>query len=297
MGKFLPDSLSVSRAADLPGAQTRSVSANYFSVMGIPFINGTTFREGSDQNSPPEVVVSESLARLYWPQTSPIGHTLKFDLDANSPAYTVVGVVGDVHQNTLDQNTGAEYYLSYWNGPDRSMGIIVKTQLDETVIGRELEGALHSVDPEQPFAHVASFDELVQEASRPQRTRFILLSLISGVALLLTAVGVFGLISYLVQQRTREIGIRLALGSGRGHIVFKALKDVMELVFLGIGAGIVIALVLSHFIEHLLFKVSAFNPLVYIEAVVLLVAVALAACAIPALRAAYIDPANALRIE
>jgi putative ABC transport system permease protein len=297
MGKFLPDSLSVSRAADLPGAQTRSVSTNYFALMGIPFINGTTFREGSDQNSPPEVVVSESLAKQYWPQTSPIGHTLKFDLDANSPAYTVVGVVGDVHQNTLDQNTGAEYYLSYWNGPDRSMGVIVKTQLDETVIGREIEGALHSVDPEQPFAHVASFDELVQEASRPQRTRFILLSLISGVALLLTAVGVFGLISYLVQQRTREIGIRLALGSGRGHIVFKALKDVMELVFLGIGAGIVIALVLSHFIEHLLFKVSAFNPLVYIEAVVLLVAVALAACAIPALRAAYIDPANALRIE
>jgi|GEM_PF-1400597 len=297
MGKFLPDSLSVARAADLPAAQTRSVSANYFAVMGIPFRSGTTFREWSDNSSPSEIVISQSLAAQYWSQTSAIGHTLKFDLDANSPAYTVVGVVGDVHQNTLDQNTGPEYYVSYWNSPDRSMGIIVETPLDPTVMGREIEASLHSIDPNQPFAHVASFDELVQEASRPQRTRFILLSLISAAALLLTAVGVFGLISYLVQQRTREIGIRLALGSGRGHIVFKTLKDVMLLVLLGIGAGVGIALVLSRFIEHLLFNTSAFSPLVYVEAVMLLIAVALAACAIPALRAAHIDPATTLRID
>jgi predicted permease len=297
MGKFLPDSMSVTRAADLPAAQTRSVSANYFSVMGIPFVGGTTFREGSEESSPAEVVISQSLARQYWPQTSAIGRTLKFDLDADSPAYTVVGVVDDVHQNTLDQNTGAEYYLSYWNGPDRSMGLIVKTPLDKTVMDREIETSLHSIDPDLPFAHVASFDELVREASRSQRTRFILLSLISGAALLLTAVGVFGLISYLVQQRTREIGIRLALGSGRGRIMFKILKDVMLLVFLGIGTGIVIALVLARFIEHLLFNVSALNPVIYLEAVILLIAVALTACAIPALRAARIEPAIALRIE
>jgi putative ABC transport system permease protein len=297
MGKYLPDSLSVSRAADMPISQTRSVSENYFAVMGIPFLSGRTFKEGSEEISPAEVVVSKSLAAQYWPQTSAIGHTLKFDLDANSPAYTIVGVVGDVHQNTLDQNTGAEYYLSYWNKPDRSMGLIVKTPLDENVMAKEIEASLHSIDPEQPFAHVASFDELVHEASQAQRTRFILLSLVSGAALLLTAVGVFGLISYLVQQRTREIGIRLALGSGRGRIVFTALKDVMLLVFVGIVAGIVIALVLARFIEHLLFKMSAFSPVIYLEAVLLLIAVALAACAIPALRAAYIDPAITLRTE
>jgi predicted permease len=297
MGKFLPDSISVSRAADLPAAQTRSVSANYFAVMGIPFLRGAAFREGSEGNSPAEVVVSQSLAMQYWPGTGAIGHTLKFDLDANSPAYTIVGIVGDVHQNTLDQNTGPEYYLSYWNGPDRSMGLIVKTPLDEAVISREIEASLHSIDPNQPFAHVASFDELVQEASRPQRTRFILLSLISGAALLLTAVGVFGLISYFVQQRAREIGIRLALGAGRGRIIFKTLKDVMLLLALGIATGMVMALVLSRFMEHLLFKVSAFNPIIYLEAVSLLTAVALAACAIPALRAAYIDPAATLRID
>jgi len=297
MGKYLPDSLSVSRAADLPIAQTRSVSANYFVVMGIPFLSGKTFREGSEDNSPPEVVVSKSLATQYWPGSSAIGHTLKFDLDADSPAYTIVGVVGDVHQNTLDQNTGAEYYVSYWNNPDRSMGLIVRTPLNETAINKEIEASLHSIDPDQPFAHVASFDKLVQEASRPQRTRFILLSLISGAALLLTSVGVFGLISYLVQQQTKEIGIRIALGAGRSHIIFKTLKDVMLLVLLGIGIGIAIALALSRFIEHLLFRVSAFNPVIYFEAVMLLIAIALAACAIPALRAACIDPATALRIE
>ena len=205
--------------------------------------------------------------------------------------------MGHVHQNTLDQNTGAEYYLSYWNRPDRSMGLIVGTPLDESAINREIEGSLHSIDPDQPFAHGASFDELVKEASRPRRTRFILLSLISGAALLLTAVGVFGLVSYLVQQRTREIGIRIALGSGRTRIIFKTLKEVMLLVLVGIGSGIAIALVLSRFIEHLLFRVSAFNLVIYLEAVILLIAVALAAYAIPALRAAYSDPATALRIE
>jgi putative ABC transport system permease protein len=296
MGRFLPDSLSVSRAADLPLAQTRSVSENYFAVMGIPLL-GRVFQEGSDGNSPAEVVISKSLALRYWPQGSAIGHTLKFDLDANSPAYTIVGVAGDVHQNTLDQNTDAEYYLSYRNKPDRSMGLIVKTSLNESVIAREIEAALHSIDPNQPLAHVASFEELVREASQAQRTRFILLSLISGTALLLTAVGVFGLISYVVQQRTREIGIRLALGSGRSRIVLKTLKDVMQFVLLGVGVGTVMALMLSRFIEHILFKVSAFNPVVYLEAITLLVAVALAACAIPALRAAYIDPAITLRIE
>ncbi len=297
MGKYLPDSLSVARAADLPAAQTRSVSPNYFATMGIPFLSGQTFHEGSENNSLAEVVVSQSLATQYWPGSSAVGHTLKFDLDSDSPAYTIVGVVGDVHQNTLDQNTGAEYYFSYWNHPDRSMGLIVRTQLDETTINRETEDSLHSIDPDQPFAHVASFAELVQEAAQPQRTRFILISLISGAALLLTAIGVFGLISYLVQQRTREIGIQIALGAGRGRIVFKTMKDVMLLVLLGIGIGIVIALLLSRFIEHLLFNVSAFNPVTYLEAVILLIAVALGACAIPALRAAYIDPAIALRIE
>jgi putative ABC transport system permease protein len=297
VGRFLPDNLSVSRAVDLPIAQTRSVSENYFAVMGIPLLSGRTLREGSENNSPPEVVVSKSLATRYWPQTSAIGHTLRFDLDANSLVYTIVGVVGDVHQNTLDQNTGAEYYLSYWNKPDRSMGLIVKTPIEESVISREIEASLHSIDRDQPFSHVASFDELVHEASQSQRTRFILLSLISGAALLLTAVGIFGLISYLVQQRTREIGIRLALGSGRSRIVFKTLKDIMLLVFVGIGAGIGVALGLSRFIEHLLFNVSALNPVIYLEAVTLLIAVALVACALPALRAAYIDPAITLRSE
>jgi len=297
MGKFLPDTISASSPADLPAAQTRSVSANYFAVMGIPFLSGATFREGPEQNSPAEVVISQSLAQQYWPYTSAIGHSLKFDLDATSPAYTIVGVVGDVHQNTLDQNTGPEYYLSYWNGPDRSMGVIVKTSLDATVAGREIEAALHSLDPNQPFAHVASFDELVQEASRPQRTRFMLLSLISGAALLLTAIGVFGLISYLVQQRNREIGIRLALGSGRGSIIFRILKDVMRPVLVGIGSGIAIALILSRFIQHLLFDISASNAAVYLEAVTLLIAVALVACALPTLRAACINPATTLRIE
>jgi putative ABC transport system permease protein len=297
MGRFLPDTLSVSRPVDMPIAQTRSVSENYFALMGIPLLSGRTLKEGSEENSPPEVLVSKSLATQYWPKTSAIGHTLKFDLDANSTAYTIVGVVGDVHQNTLDQNTGVEYYLSYWNKPDRSMGLIVKTTLDESVMAREIETALHSIDPEQPLAHAASFDELVREASRPQRTRFILLGLISGAALLLTAVGVFGLISYLVQQRSREIGIRLALGSGRSRIMFQTVKSVMLLVFLGVGAGIAIALALARFIEHLLFKVSAFNPLVYLEAIGLLIAVALVACAVPAFRAASIDPATTLRIE
>jgi len=160
---------------------------------------------------------------------------------------------------------------------------------------RAVQGALHAIDPDQPFAHVASFDQLVQEVARPQRTRFILLTIISGIALLLAAVGMFGLISYLVTQRTREIGIRLALGSGRGRVVLIVVKDAMKLV--GLGISIVIAMSLSILMSNLLFGISAFDAVAYVASGVLLVAVPLAASVLPAFRAASIDPAIALRAE
>lgn len=297
LGPFLPDSISVSRPADMPIAQNRSVSENYFSVMEIPVLKGRTLREGAAGNSPKELVISQSLAKLYWPNASPIGHHIKFGLDPSSPTYTIVGVVGDVHQSSLDKNTGAEYYQSYWNDPDRSMGLVVKTTLAPMIMDREVQGALHSLDPEQPFAHVASFDNLVYEASQPQRIQFTLLGMISAVALLLTAIGIFGLISYLVTQRTREIGIRLALGSGRRRVISTVLKDAAKLIAVGMGAGIVIALGLSHLIRHLLFQVSAFNPAAYVGAGALVIVFALMACILPASRAARIDPVAALRME
>ena len=296
-GQFVPDTMSVSRAVEMPISQSRSVSTNYFSVMGIPFLSGHTFGEGTEENRPKEVVISQSLAKQYWPDTSAIGHHLKFDLDAKSPAYTIVGIVGDVRQNTLDKSTGAEYYVSYWNDSDRSMGLVVRTTVSGNSMQRAVQGALHAIDPDQPFAHVASFNQLVQEVARPQRTRFILLSIISGIALLLAAVGIFGLISYLVTQRAREIGIRLALGSGRGRVVLIVVKDAMKFVGLGISIGIVIALGLSSLMSNLLFGISAFDAVAYVASVVLLTALALAACILPAFRAASIDPAIALRAE
>ena len=297
LGQFLPDSLSVTRAGDLPVAQNRSVSANYFAVMDIPVLRGRAFMEGTEGNAPKEVVISQSLAKMYWPNTSPIGHHMKFDLDSASPSYTIVGVVGDVHQNTLDKNTGAEYYQSYSNDPDRSIGLVVRTPLGAASMQRPVERALHALDPDQPFAYVAPFSGLVEEASRPQRTSFMLFSLVSGIALLLTAVGIFGLISYLVSQRTREIGIRLTLGSGRDRVIWAVVKDAMEPVGLGICIGVVAALSLSGVMRNLLFGVSPFDHFSYVAAIALLIALALAACALPAYRAASTDPIQALRTE
>jgi putative ABC transport system permease protein len=296
-GQFLPDSLSVSRTVDMPSAQNRSVSANYFEVMGIPFLSGHSFGKGTEQNPPKEIVISESLAHQYWPHDSAVGHFIRFDLIQKSPTYTIVGVVGDVHQNTLDKSTGPEYYVSYWNDPDRSMGLVLRTKVDKTSMQRTVEAALHSIDPDQPFAHVASFNDPVQDVSRPLHTRFMLFSIISGIALLLVSVGIFGLISYLVAQRTREIGIRMALGAGRWRVVLAVLEDALKLVGLGICIGGVIALSLSWVLKGLLFEVSPWDWMSYATASVVVVVLAIAACIVPAYWASRIHPSIALRTE
>lgn len=296
IGEFQPDTVPSNQSADLPRAQTRSTSSNYFAVMGIPVLRGRTFQSGSEESSPKEVVVSRSLAAQYWSGTDPVGHTMKLGSDEEAP-YTIVGVVGDVHQNTLEKNTGAEFYLSFRGHPDRSMGLVVNTIVDPKTMQVSVENALHSLNPELPIAHSSSYDELVDEASGAQRVHLVLLTLVAGLAVILTAIGVFGLVSYFVTQRTREIGIRIALGAGRSRIFAVVAREILLLLGIGVAGGLAIALGFSGLMEHLLFGVSAFDPVMYASASLLIVACALTASVVPLLRAFQIEPASILKVE
>jgi putative ABC transport system permease protein len=297
IGEFQPDTLPATQNSDLPRAQTRSTSPEYFVVMGIPVLQGRIFEPGSEEFTPKEVVISRSLAAQYWPASNPIGHTLKLGSDDEDTPYTVVGVVGDVHQNTLEKSTGPEFYLSFHGHPDRSMGLVVNTTVDPKTMQVSVENALHSLNPELPIAHTASFDELVQEASGAQRVHLFLLTLVAALAVVLTAIGVFGLVSYFVTQRTREIGIRIALGAGRSRIFSVVAREILLLLGIGVGGGLGIALGFSGLLKHLLFGVSAFDPAMYASASLLVVACALLASVFPLVRAFHIETASILNVE
>jgi putative ABC transport system permease protein len=242
-------------------------------------------------------VINQALARHYFPNRDPIGQRMMVGTDSSSPWYTIIGIVGDVHQSGLDQDSGAEFYLSYLESPARSMGLAVRTSRDPADMLPSVMGAVQAVDPDQPVAHVATMSELVRDAARPQRARLMLLGTVAAVALLIAAVGLFALTSYLVSQRSSEIGIRLALGAARNRIFWVVVGQGFRLTSIGVLLGLVLALVLLRSMATLLFGVSAFDLPAFSAAVVLLLLVALIACALPALRAARSDPMKALRKE
>ena len=294
---FVPEGLNIVSPADAPSGNYRAVSPDYFSTMGIPLVSGNTFSGRDDSNAPKEIVINQALARHYFPNRDPIGQRMMVGTDSSSPWYTIIGIVGDVHQSGLDQDSGAEFYLSYLESPARSMGLAVRTSRDPADMLPGVMGAVQAVDPDQPVAHVATMSELVRDAARPQRARLMLLGTVAAVALLIAAVGLFALTSYLVSQRSSEIGIRLALGAARNRIFWVVVGQGFRLTSIGVLLGLVLALVLLRSMATLLFGVSAFDLPAFSAAVVLLLLVALIACALPALRAARSDPMKALRNE
>jgi putative ABC transport system permease protein len=295
MNPFVPEGMAISSPADAPIGNYRAVSPDYFKTMGIRMLSGQTFSGRDDANAPKEVVINEALAYRYWPNTDAVGHHMKVGTDPASPSYTIIGVAGNVHQSALDQDSGAEFYLSYLESPARSMGIAVRTQVDPGSMLPLVQSALQSVDPDQPIAHVATMTELVQDAARPQRARFVLLGTVTTLALLIAAVGLFALMSYLVAQRSSELGIRMALGAPRTKIFWLVVGQGLRFTVIGILVGLVLAVVFASSMSALLFGISVFDPAAFAAAVVLLLLTAAVACALPAWHAARLDPTHALR--
>ncbi|HVG35500.1 MAG TPA: ABC transporter permease [Pyrinomonadaceae bacterium] len=277
-----------------PQVDPRAVSPDYFRTIGTPLISGRMFTDADDDKAPPVSIVNESTARHRWGKEDPVGKRVSFD---NGQTWvTIVGVVGDVKQYGLDREAADEIY-----GPVAQLSfggfLLVKTMSDPTSMSRLMRNTVHQVDPDTAVDQVRTLQQVRDDSVASPRLTALLLGLFAVLALIITAAGITGVMALSVTQRTREIGIRMALGATRGRILTMVMRQGMTLVLLGLAFGVAGALVLNRLISSLLFATPGADPLTFAVVSCLLMLVAGAACLIPALRATGIDPLLALRSE
>jgi predicted permease len=280
-------------------ADERLVGGHYFETMQIPLLQGRLFNEQDTPANPQVVIVDEFMAQQLWPGQSPLGKRLSFGGLAQTPVWaTVVGVVGRVKQYTLDSDSRIALYLPQSQHTGRAMNVVVRTdRLHPEALTSAVARELHQLDRDLPLYGVRSMAQRVAESLARRRFSTWMLVLFSSLSLALAAIGVYGVMSYLVSQGTREIGIRMALGATRRGIMGLVVRQGMTLAITGVAIGLVGALLLTRLLSSLLFGVSVTDPLTFAAISLLLVLVALLASYVPARRTARIDPMIALRSE
>jgi len=270
---------------------------DYFQTMGIPLLHGRLFEQADTiENAPPVIIINEAMARRYWPQQDPIGRRLKFD-DPNfkSPWFTIVGVVGDVRQEGLEMPPGIMAYSP--SGGEWTDDLVIHSKSDPRALVAAVRQQVRAVDPNLAIDHVGVLSDLLSRHESQRKFNALLLGSLAFIALLLTAVGIYGTVSYWVRQRMPEIGIRMALGADQMNIFADVIKSGLQFILPGIALGIAGALAAARLIASLLFGVIASDPATFAAIAILLTLVALAACWIPARRAMRVDPIVALRYE
>jgi putative ABC transport system permease protein len=273
------------------------VTDGYFQVLGIPLIRGRIFDEHDGADSPHVAAISESLARERWPDQDPIGHTIEFgNMDGDLRLLTIVGVVGDVHEYGLDVPARPTVYVNLFQRPRPAITLTMLSDADTQSVTLAAREILQELNPEIP-GRFRTFSQVYSASLGSRRFNVILVGFFGIVALILATVGVFGVMAYSVGRRTREIGVRVALGASSGDVVKMILNQGLRTVFIGVAIGIAGALVLTRVLESLLFGVTATDPLTFSGVTVLLVGAALLACSVPARRATRVDPMVALRYE
>ena len=279
-----------------PSAEFRMVSPNYFATMGIPLLGGDGLPELADSISNGKVVVNRTLAEKYWPGEDPVSRRIRL-FGPNGPWVTVAGVVGDVRQIGLAQPPREELYVSYQAVSAQEMSMVVRTGDDPERLGAAVTNAIREVDPEQPVFGVMSMEQLIDNASAERRVSMLLLLLFAGIALLLSALGIYGVMAYTTNQRRHEIGIRMALGAQGQDVLRLVVGQGMRLVAIGLGLGLIGAWLLSRALASQLYGITPQDPLTYASVAGLLAVVALTASWLPAQRATRVDPMLSLRSE
>jgi putative ABC transport system permease protein len=262
--------------------------------MRIPLLRGRAFVDGDTATAPAVMIVSRSTARRFWGDEDPLGKTVR--RVADSKDFTVVGVVGDVRSTTLNRESPALYYSSgavTWP----LMDLVVRTAGDAAPVMAAVREKVRAIDPLLPLANVRPMREWVDTGAAQPRLNALLLGLFAGVSLLVAAIGTYGVLAYSVSQRTKELGLRMALGADRGGVLRLIVREGMTVGLAGIAIGVLIALALSRALSALVFGVSVSDPWTYGGVSVVLVVVALASCSLPAIRASRVDPMTALRLE
>jgi len=282
-----------------PSTDVTRVTPDYFKTMGLRVIEGRTVEATDRADTPPVCVIDETFARTFWPGESAIGKRVKFGNlnDPEPPWMQVVGVVGHVKNYGVDQPSRVEIYLPFYQRPASSPVIVVETAGDPASLTPGVREAVKSLDPALPIFAARTLNEVVATQMAPRRLAVLLISVFSAVALLLAAIGIYGVMSYAVTLRTQEIGIRMALGAKRDDISRMVLRFGVRMSLIGVTVGLLFAFGLARGMAGLLFQTSTADPPTFSIVPLLLMAVALAACWVPARRATRVDPLVALRTE
>jgi putative ABC transport system permease protein len=283
-----------------PGANFRNVSSDYFRALNIPIVQGRAFNERDTDQAPLVMIVNQALARRDIPGANPVGKRLSLgNTDRNGQPiwFEIVGVVANVRSPELAEAPQPEFYLSSLQDPFAEMSLVVRTSVEPASLASAVRQAAAEVDQTQPLSNLVTMETLVSESVSQPRFNLFLLGLFGGLALLLAAAGIYGVMAYGVAQRTNELGLRLALGAQTRDIMKLILRQGVRLISIGLALGLVAALALTRLMKSLLFGVSATDAATFAAVALLLMLVALLACWIPARRAAKVDPMIALRCD
>jgi predicted permease len=269
----------------------------YFRVLGIPLIRGRLFDERDSANSPHVAVISESLAHNRWPHQDPIGHTIEFgNMDSDLRLLTIVGIVGDTHEYGLDEPPRPTVYVNLFQRPHPEMTVTMLSDADTPSVTSAARAILQEINPDLP-ARFRTFQQVYSASLGSRRFNVILIGFFAITAMLLATAGVFGVMAYAVSRRTREFGVRLALGATSGDVLRMVVGQGMRTILMGVAIGIAGSFALTRTVSSLLFGITATDPITFGGVTLLLIVVALLACYLPARHATKVDPVVALRCE
>jgi putative ABC transport system permease protein len=291
----LPEGEAASGAGDYPQAVYFNASPNYFATMGIPLLRGRDFSSADNSSAPQVAIINQTMAQRFWPNQSALGKRLT--LVRQKSAVEIVGIVGDIERYGLDENVQPEIYFPYSQQARWATYFVVRTNTAAGTFKGAFQSRLANIDTEIRLSRTSSMDDLIRSSLKRPRFNLVLVAIFATTALLLAAVGIYGVMSYLVEQQTREIGIRSALGAKRSHILKLVIGRGVGMASAGIALGLVAAFGLTRFLAGLLYGVAAVDPITFIGISILLLIVAVLACYIPARRATKVDPLVALRYE
>jgi putative ABC transport system permease protein len=298
---LMPASVKIEGRASAPGqeptAYVINVTPEYLRALGVPLLRGRDLNQFDKADATPVALVNNSMAARHWPMEDPVGKKITFAVSGRAVTCEIVGVVGDVRPNGLDSAPRLEIYLPYAQSPASLVTWVARTTGDPLKELGAIKEKIREGNPAQTFLSIATMDQLVDRTISQRRFNLMLLGSFAALALILAAVGLYGLISYTTARRTQEIGVRMALGAQTGDVLKLVIGQGIKLALIGVLIGMGGALAVTRLMRSLLFGVSAFDPLTFVVVAVSLTLVALAACWLPAWRATKVDPLTALRTE
>jgi putative ABC transport system permease protein len=287
-----------------PLVERSEVTPEYFHLLEIPVLWGRLFNDGDDEHAPLVAVINQAMARTYWRGEDPLGKRLRLGrgragvgLPPSKTWITIVGVIADARTESLANASVPQIYLSLYQETPKELAVFLRGDLKPSAIPEEVRAMVQSVNPELPVYGAQTLDDAVSASLAERRFSMEMVACFAATALLLAALGIYGVISYIVSERTQEIGIRLALGARRGTILQMVLRQGLGLAMAGAALGLVGSVIVSHLMAGLLYGVSPTDLLTFVGVTLVLTAVALAACYVPARRAMRVDPLVALRYE